>query len=298
MTRRIVMLSSMLFWGTVVMACDVCGCSANGYGAGLLSAYRYNTFSLRWYQSPFEQILDQGIRTKDNFQRVDFNLRYHFAGRWIGSLTQAYQWNHRQGPDRVLTLDGLGDTRFTLTYVLLDNILVGEKGQLYWEVGTGIKAPTGKFDEDLHQADLPENFNLGNGSWASLWQTSLLYNRGSLGWVNNLAYQLNGRTSEDYHFGNQFSISSYFFVRQSLNPSMELIPFAGIFYEEIAQDLFYKDNMAHGTGGSGYFVAAGLNAKYRDLLLGCSIFAPFQQNYAEGEMEAKTRLTIDLTYAF
>lgn len=280
------------------MACDVCGCSANGYGAGLLSAYRYNTISVRWYQSPFQQILDQGIPTKDDFQRIDVNLRYHFAGRWIGSLTQPYQWNHRQSPDRSLTLTGFGDTRFTLSYVVLDNILVGDKGQLYWEMGAGIKAPTGKFDEDLYQVDLPENFNIGNGSWASLWQTSLLYNWGNLGWANNLTYQLNGRTPEDYHFGNQLSFSSFLFARQSLNPSVEFIPFAGVFYEEIAQDLFYRDNTAHGTGGSGYFITAGINSKYRDFLLGCSIFAPFQQNYADGEMEARTRLTIELTYAF
>lgn len=298
MTKKTVMLGSMLWWGTVVLACDVCGCSANGYGAGLLSAYRYNTISLRWYQSPFKQLLDQGTPTTDNFQRIDINLRYHFGGRWIASLVQPYQWNHRVGPDRSLTLDGLGDTRFTLAYVILDNVLVGDKGQLYWELGAGVKAPTGKFDEDLHQADLPENFNIGNGSWASLWQTSLLYNWGKLGWANNLAYQLNGRTREDYHFGNQLSVSSFFFARQSLNQSTELIPFAGFFYEEIAQDLFYENNAAHGTGGRGQYLTFGLNAKYRDLLVGCSVFTPFRQNYAEGEMEAGTRLNIDLTYAF
>ncbi len=292
------MLGGMLFWAASILACDVCGCSANGYGAGLLSAYRYNTISLRWYHSPFEQILEQGIPTKDVFQRIDVNLRYHLSGRWIGNLVLPFQWNYREGPDRSLSLEGLGDTRFTLAYVVLDNILVGEKGQLYWELGTGVKAPTGKFDNDLYQADLPENFNIGNGSWASLWQTSLLYNWGKLGWVNNLAYQLNGRTKEDYHFGNQLSVSSMVFARQSVSPTAELIPFAGVFYEEIAQDLFYADNAAHGTGGSGYYLTAGLNAKYQDLLLGGSVFVPFQQNYADGEMEAKTRLTIDLTYAF
>lgn len=254
--------------------------------------------SIRWYHSPFEQLLDQGIPTKDDFQRVDFNLRYHIGGRWIGTFVQSYQWNRRVGPDRSFTLDGLGDSRFTLSYALLDNILVGEKGQLYWEMGAGIKAPTGRFEDNLYQSDLPENFNIGNGSWASLWQSSILYNWSTLGWITNFAFQLNGRTKEDYHFGNQLSISSMLFVRQSLSESMELIPFAGVFYEDIGQDLLYEDNAAHGTGGHGYYLTAGLNAKYRDFLLGCSIFIPFQQKYAEGEMQAKMRLTLDLTYAF
>jgi len=298
MNKRILLLWGLLFGTNLLLACDVCGCSANGYGAGLLSAYRYNTMSVRWFYSPFEQVLNQGIPTKDGFNRVDFNLRYHIRGRWIGSLVQPYQWNHRMGPDRSFTLDGLGDFRFTLSYVLLDNILIGEKGQLYWEYGAGLKAPTGKFDDDIHQSRLPENFNIGNGSWASLWQTSILYNWSQFGWATNMAYQLNGRTEEDYHFGNQLSLSSMCFVRQSLSESAELIPFAGIFYEKIHQDLFYEDNAAHATGGEGYYLTAGLNTKYRDFLLGCSIFTPFQQNYAEGEMQAKTRLTLELTYAF
>lgn len=298
MMKRIIVLGSMLCMTTLALACDVCGCSANGYGAGLLSAYRYNTMSMRWYHSPFEQRLDQGIPTKDRFQRIDYNLRYHLGSRWIGSFTQAFQWNHREGPDRSLTLSGLGDTRLTLTYVLLDNILVGERGQLYWELGTGVKAPTGRFDDDLYLSDLPENFNLGNGSWASLWQSSILYNWSSLGWVTNGAYQLNGRTEDDYHFGNQLSISSLVFVRQSLGEMTEVIPFAGIFFERIEQDLFYADNQAHGTGGQGHFLTFGINAKYQDFLLGCTVFSPFQQNYAAGEMQAQTRFTLDLTYAF
>lgn len=298
MSKRILLLWGLLCSTTLLLACDVCGCGANGYGAGLLSAYRYNTMSVRWYYSPFEQELDQGSPTIDGFHRMDFSLRYHIGERWISNLVQPYQWNHRAGPDRSITLDGLGDSRLMLSYVLLDNTLIGEKGQLYWEFGTGVKAPTGKFDDDIYQSDLPENFNIGNGSWASLWQTTVLYSWSQFGWVTNMTYQINGRTNDDYHFGNQLSLSSMCFVRQPLSESAEIIPFAGVFYEKVDQDLFYEDNVAHGTGGEGYYLTVGLNTKYRDFLLGCSLFTPFRQKYAEGEMEAQTRLTLDLTYAF
>lgn len=298
MFNRLLLFTALLFVALPTQACDVCGCSVSGYGAGLLSAYRYNTIGWRWYESPFKQNLDQGIATEDNFQLLDVSLRYHLGTRWILGVNQAYQWNHRQGPDRSLTLDGIGDTRLMASYVLLDNILVGTKGQLYWELGSGVKLPTGSFNDDLYQDDLPENFNIGNGSWAYLLQTSLVYNYSKMGWVLNGSYQANGRTKDDYHFGNQFSLSTLIFARQSIGEKAELIPFLGLFHEQISSDKFYQDNGAHGTGGEGTFWTMGLNAKYLDYLLGVSYFQAFQQSYAEGEMEAKPRFSLELTYSF
>ena len=38
----------------------------------------------------------------------------------------------------------------------------GGGDQVVFEIGGGVKLPTGVYDLDLHQSDLPENFNVGS----------------------------------------------------------------------------------------------------------------------------------------
>ena len=279
-------------------ACDVCGCSVNGFGAGLLSAYRYNVISLRYYQSPFEQILQRGIPTEDVFHQSELNLRYHLSPKFIVSVNQSFQWNRRVGPGNDAFISGLGDTRLRASYVFLDNILLGESSSLYWELGTGIKLPSGKYDPNIYRDDLPENFNIGNGSWGYLFQSSLLLHYYKFGLVANGSYQSNQATKDGYDFGDQFSLSMILFRRFSLSEKWELVPFGGGFHERIQKDELYNDKNAHGTGGRGYFFSTGMNIKYDAWLIGASYFNPFNQAYAEGEMRAKSRFSLELTYTF
>lgn len=298
MFRRTLAIIGLLLLSIPSIACDVCGCSINAYGAGLLSTYRYNTISLGWHDSPFQQLLNQGIPTKDNFRSLELSVRYHLSQRWVITLQQPYQWNHRLGPDKSVNLNGFGDTRLMGTYVFADNIPVGASSQLYWEAGMGTKLPSGRFNDNIYLDDLPDNFNIGNGSWAYLFQSSIMFHFDKLGMVLNSAYQANTKNIDDYHFGNQWSMNAVLFARHQLSEKAEIIPFSGLLYENIKADQRYNDNDVHGTGGKGYFLSLGANFKYGNYLLGTSCLVPLSQTYAQGEMKAKTRYSLELTYSF
>ncbi|MBK7477877.1 MAG: transporter [Haliscomenobacter sp.] len=70
----------------------------------------------------------------------------------------------RRHPGENQSLGGFGDTRLSLSYALLDQKPLGKKATLYVEAGLGVKAPTGAYDENLLNKNLPENFNTGLGA--------------------------------------------------------------------------------------------------------------------------------------
>jgi hypothetical protein len=281
-------------------ACDVCGCSVNSYRAGLLTNFQNNTLRLGWNHSRFQQVVERGASTSDRFQLLELSLRYHVTDRLIFSGRQSYQWNRREYPEAVSqSLEGLGDAQLLISYVLLNNTNVGSSGRLYLEFGAGVKLPSGQFDDDIYRQDLPENFNIGNGSWGYLSQLNILYNLTRIGLALNAAYQINGPTAEDdYHFGDQATAGLTAFYKQAIGKNAELLPMGSIRYEFIAQDRLYNQNFAHGTGGEGLFLSAGLNFRYLSWMVGANYAQAVKQSYSGGEMKALGRIGLDLTYTF
>ena len=147
-----------------IYACDVCGCSISNNGTGILSAYQYNTFGIRWYNTTFRQAPEFG-NTRDVFQTAEVFFQFHPIERLRLSAFQAIKWHQRFGYTEVedASLFGLGDTRFMANYAVIEQLRIIGASTLYWELGSGIKLPTGKYDDQIHRKDLPENFNLGNG---------------------------------------------------------------------------------------------------------------------------------------
>lgn len=281
------------------LGCDVCGCSINGFGAGLLAVYRSNTVGIRAFNVPYIQDLTFEVPVEDEFQKVEFYFRYHlFKQKWIVTGNLPYVHNVRLDGPTTTILNGLGDIRANLHYALLDNIPAGKNAFLYWEIGTGIKLATGTYDKQIHQRELPENFNIGNGSLGYTLQSNAVYNRGKLGWVWNANYQFNAKTSDGYHFGNQWTTSSLVFYRLGVGAIHEVIPYIGVLFEKTEKDKDFYNVSAHGTGGKGLFFNSGINYKFMPFMVGASVSFPLSQKFALGEMKARPRLAIDFTFNF
>lgn len=282
--------------GTKAPACDACGCSVSGAGAGLLGNFRQNFVGLQYHFAPFASTLGHG--GYDYFHTAELSVRYRLAKRLNLQLHQPLRFNVRQHPDGNDTRSGLGDTRLLGNFILLNQLSLGKKMKLYAEAGAGVKAPTGHFDGRIRDENLPENFNPGNGSWALLLQSNLVLSYQNAGLAFTVMHQRNGASSTDYRFGNQLTTQLFLYYQTWPFAFVQLTPFAGVFAERVERDVNPNGKFAPGTGGSGYFAAAGFNLKLDNWLLGASWSQPFQQSYSSSEVDAKGRLSVQLSHIF
>ncbi|MBK7407508.1 MAG: hypothetical protein IPL49_14320 [Saprospirales bacterium] len=280
------------------MACEACGCSITGSGMGLLTAYRNNTLGLSWFYSPFRGSEALGSNTRDYFHTVELFGNYHITPRLQVSAFLPYRYNNRVTDDQDLSAQGLSDLRIVGSYTFFDNKPLGAHSQLYWDAGAGVRFPTGRYDEDIYQKDLPDNFNVGNGAWSLLLQSRLLYKQERWGASATGNYQVNSATSSGYRFGDQLALTGMLFVRKSVSDKLDGTLFGGVYYERIGQDDYPYGKNPHTTGGEGYYAMASLNVKWNNCLFGASYSHPFSQNYSEGEVIAKPRISANVAFIF
>lgn len=280
------------------MACDACGCSVNGGGVGLLTAFRNNTVGLSWQYAPFEASEAVGTDTRDYFQTVELFVSYHLNRRWQLAAFLPYRHNRRLTEGGNVRLDGISDLRLLGTYAFIDYMPGGGQSQFYWDAGTGVKAPTGRYDADIYRRNLPDNFNLGGGGWSWLLQSRLLYRLGNFGATANGAFQSANGTASGYRFGHQVSAAALLFVRKTLGARVEGTLFGGMLYEEIGPDDYPHGKAPHPTGGEGFYAATVLNLKAGDWLLSANYAHPVGQRYAGGEVVARPRVSLSGAFVF
>jgi hypothetical protein len=195
-------------------------------------------------------------------------------------------------------MSGLSDVRVLGSYTIFGNREVGDNSTIFLEVGAGMKLPTGRYDANIHDSNLPENFNLGNGSFGYIFQPNFVWKYKKNGLVFNGNYTYNQSSESGYHFGSQISSQILLFREFSLTSSLKLIPNIGTQYERIGVDTYNNGNSVHGTGGEGIFGAGGLTVRYKSLRASFTYSEPLQEDYSQGEVEAQRRLSAQLTFNF
>ncbi|MEN0003567.1 MAG: hypothetical protein AAF798_05465, partial [Bacteroidota bacterium] len=195
-------------------------------------------------------------------------------------------------------LSGIGDTRIIGTYNLFRQKDLGSGIQLFAELGAGVKLPVGEYNPDIHDANLPENFNLGNGSWGFILQPNLVFTKGAWGLLLNGSYQHFLPTRTDYQFGHQLNGQLSVFWEKSTAKGYRFTPNLGLQQEHIWADAFANDRTVSGTGGTGTFASLGINIRKGQVLGGVNYAIPIIQDYSQGEVEAQQRLAIQFSYLF
>ncbi|MEZ4962366.1 MAG: hypothetical protein R2830_21235 [Saprospiraceae bacterium] len=300
MAKSVIALAMFLpLFSEKSVACDACGCSVNGVGVGLMATYRQNYIGFQYQYAPFASTLEHTQDTRDYFHSFELTLRFRVWKRLNLQLNQPYRLNLRTHSEADGTRSGLGDTRLIANYILLNQVPLGKSFKLYAEAGGGVKAPTGNFDPNLHdENNLPENFNPGNGSWAGLLQTNLVLSHKNAGLTISGTFQHNSSSTQGYRFGNQWSGQALLFNQLSMGGRFWLTPFAGMAAEKVGKDVKADGKFAPSTGGNGLFAAAGLNLRFDNWLVGASFSQPVHQHISNAEVEAKGRLTVQLSHIF
>ena len=290
------MLPMLPSWGqSCCSAGSISSCNAS---AGLLTGYRNNSAGVRWIYVPFYAKATDEPAYTDNFYLAELFARYQVSDRIKVSAQLPYRWNVRNTAGDLERRSGLADAHIMGSYALQNNKMLSETAKLYWEMGMGIKLPTGQYDEGILFRDLPGNFNIGTGNMGYLLQSNFVFSRNKVGMGLSTAYQLNGPSRDGYQYGDQLSAALTLFGEMSVGTKSKLIPVGGLTYEQFGKNKFKSGNIAEGSGGKGLFLMGSLFYRISEWQAGGSFSMPVAQNYSQNGIEARNRLMLELTYFF
>ena len=282
----------------IAMACDACGCSVGGSGMGLLTAYKNNYVGIGWQWSSFTASSEYESNTKDNFHILQLSARYYIVDKFKVQLSLPFRFNIRQSLGEKTSLNGISDARLLGSYILLQDTKVGNKSRLFIELGAGIKFPTGKYDAHIHDKNLPENFNMGNGSFGFIVEPNLVFTFGKTGLVLGGSYTHHAKSRSKYRFGHQLQSQLIVFFEKNVSPAVKIVPNVGVKTEWITQDVHANGKAVHATGGTGAFASVALNLKGKAWLAGVSYAHPFLGKYSDGEVDVGGRVACQVSYIF
>lgn len=276
-------------------ACDVCGVNAATMGIGFITDYNNNYIRLGYSHLSYEGVRIIGVPSIDDFHQYEIQLRYGLSSRWKLSASLPYQMNMRTKGTFSEQQRGIGDMRLITQYAILNNVYIGSKSRLYIEAGVGASIPTGRYERDIDDRGIPENFNTGKGVIGAIGQLNATWKSGNSGLAMTGQYQMNTDDSDGYQFGDQISAGCSLFHQRQSN-RLTYTPIIGVSYEHINQDQYDYGGNVRGTGGTGWFLSGGLSMTYDRYQIGGNYMLPIHDDYSSGEVKAKGRWSVQMTY--
>ncbi len=289
-------ITLLLLMGYLLPACDVCGVGA-GNSFGLLSAFKNNFIGIAWQTSRFDAVPGRGS-SSDEFQVLELSCRYHFAPRLYAQLHQPYRWHIRQGGEGEQQLSGLSDTRLLVGYTLLEKEPLWQDLSMFLQIGGGVKFPFGKYDENLHDHNLPENFNIGNGAWGFVFEPTAIWSYKNAGLLLKTYYQHNAHSLGGHRFGDQWASQMTVFYEIELSEQWWLTPNAGVVQESIFKDRYANGRVVEETGSNGWFANAGVRLRFDDWVGTVGYQIPLSGRFADDAVEARGRISAQLSFLF
>ncbi|MBK9108293.1 MAG: hypothetical protein IPM92_07915 [Saprospiraceae bacterium] len=296
MKRGILLLYASIGVLSVVAACDKCACNMSGPSGGISDLVYKNGMSLQ-YASAYYKSNHMGKST-DVFHTCLLAGNYYLNENLKFNAQIPYQLNTRNSEVGNSQNQGFGDARVMLHAILMKARDLGKGYLAEAQVGLGFKLPTGKYLTDLHASNLPENFNTGNGAFGINAQASVAISKDQMGIYLGSYYLQYLKSKDDYHFGNQLSLSSLFFVIKEWSNGFALTPQTGFSWEHSWNDRGVNGFQIENTGGWGLLWPIGLSIRKDALLLNLQYSIPLEQNYAGGDSQLRNKMAIDLHYFF
>lgn len=276
-------------------ACDACGCAASGGGLGFTSIFDQKYIGVRYmYQSYLTKdgVYNNSPYINDQFNTIQLWGRIPLASRWDVLVNIPYQNHTSDKIDGKQSIKGFGDASVNVFYNAMrksrndfDHII---------NVGTGVKLPTGSYDEKNNGSVNP-SFQLGTGSWDANVLADYQMKYKSWGMYHGVSYQLKSKNNQEYQFGNQLNYQGTMY--KQFGDSLQIIPSVGAIYENYSANKQFDEVLAN-TNGYVWMSKVGLDVKKDQWSLGVQWFAPLDQNLLNGDVKAKNRWSIALNYNF
>ncbi len=277
-------------------ACDVCGCSSGPMGFNLMGDFQGHFIRYGYGQIQFTNPSASAGPIKDIFKVQEIQGAYSLKKGFRLEAYLPYHTNLRNIGETKQNLSGIGDLQIGANHtVWKKETKTGT--ELQFDGALRSVLPTGKYHLEIHDLNLPENFNPGKGSFALIPRISFRIARGLFGINSGLAYRKNFHASDGYSFGDILLGQAHFYSKIQAQKFL-FIPALGLVHEFIAADHYKNKNQVHGTGGRGTFLNPSIQIGFKSIRAGIFFQGPLQSQYSEGEAQAGNRFNFQLTYLF
>lgn len=289
------------FSGNFVMPegieCDACGCSASGGSMGFSSMLNSNFIGIRYFNQQYKSsdgLYSNSPWYNENFNTVQVWARIPVYKNIQISVLLPYHFHNRETATGNQDIKGIGD----ITVLAMYRLYQTHKDSTFLvhtlQVGGGVKAPTGKFDQS-NAGDVNPSFQVGTGSWDYLLATEYIIKRKNFGLNTILNYTIKTENEKKYRFGNQFNYAGTFFYLYE-KEKFSFAPQLGFAGEVYGSNYQYSE-VVRKTSGDILFGKAGFEIGKNKFSLGANVMLPINQNLASQRVEAKYRWSVNLNYS-
>lgn len=286
-------------------ACDICGCSINGYHFGILPQFRKNivgvSYSYRSFASQHlisETLYILGNRSTEYYNTIDVWGRVQ-----VGKRLQLYAFvpvNHFIQREKGVSnkTNGLGDITLAANYVLLNTTPQRDKKiKQTLLAGGGIKLPAGRFNDAKAGEELNPSMNTGTGSVDYLAQVIYQFRYGRTGLNTDVNYRINGANKKEFRFGNRLTTAAKVFYWKDIGKKTTLLPNTGLLYEQAAKDRHHGE-VQEFSGGHVLFFVAGLETYRGPLNIGATYNHPLTQNLSKNLVTLNNQFSVHANIIF
>ncbi|NHN25377.1 transporter [Flavobacterium jejuense] len=277
--------------------CDACGCSASGGSMGFASMLNSNFVGIRYFNQSYKS--NDGLYTNSPWYNQDFNTMQIWARIPVVKKVQVstfipYHFHSRAIENGNQKIQGLGDITVLGMYQVFETKKDSTFFNHSFQIGTGIKMPTGKFNE-ANAGTVNPSFQVGTGSWDYLFATEYVIKRKQLGLNAMLNYVVKTENDKQYRFGNQFNYAGTFFYLYETS-KYAIVPQLGLAGEVYGTNYQYKQKVRN-TEGDILFGKLGFEIGRDQFSFGANAMLPINQNLTGGNVRANYRWSVNLNYS-
>lgn len=287
--------------------CDACGCSNNGGSLGMGGVIDNNFIGVRYLYQEYDSrdgIFNNSPKIDENFNTIQLWSRLPISEKIDIQAFVTYHSHTRNYVDKITKIQGVGDISIFANYKVLEkrksnynqrkNKVTSTIHQI--KIGTGIKLPTGKFDEEINNSINP-SFQLGTGSVDYVTMVQYLFKSNQFGVNNYINYYIKTENKKRYKFGNQLNFNSTFFYVFKNNEKNMFVPSLGVSGE------FHQKNKSFDISvrdTNGYTILSNIGIEYNTpkMTFGTMATYPLSQNLTQGNIELKYRTNFYINYNF
>lgn len=277
--------------------CDACGCAATGGNFGFGDIFQQNSLSVRYlyqaYQSK-ETIFNDSPWSTERFHTTQILGLIKITEKLKSLVIVPYHFLQKETTTENYNLQGLGDVSLLGIYQLFQKTTENNSQHL-WNVGAGIKLPTGNFENELRGAINP-GFQLGSGSIDYSILSEYQWRKEKWIWHTLLNYNIKTANKYDFQFGNQWSFNSQLHYTLTSNQSF-WIPQVGYAFENSDKNIDFGVAIPNSNA---YVHMAKIGTEYRNKqwIAGVHFFKPLYQNMINEAVKLNFRSNIYIQYVF
>lgn len=282
------------------IGCEVCGCSSTSGSIGIIGSSNYHlvgfNFNGRSFNSTHPDIFGHGDVENSSEFFIQGNLlaKFQVSKRFQVYTNIPYAYNRQKREGKTSITQGLGDITASTRFLAFSKVDTVTKRALSFQIGAGIKAPTGKYSRDAHETT---NMYPGTGSWDFPFNLNLFFQSKKWNIQFENLFNLTTQNNVKYKFGNAYQ--SVIYGGYKIKAGRGIIStgigvqFDYLFHSEI--DGSSKDTY---NGGHLLTVLPGINFEFNRIFASIRYFQPLLQNLSKGYTKNNGQMSISIYYTF